>query len=174
MKPTMRVVDAIYRFFDRAWVYWLLTVLIAVDLLIAGLTWGDTRLVIVRGTTWEWTNAPPGAAGMVYSWDMPCPDSDTWSPPDGMELQRLQHVYVTYYAVYRSFAEKAFAISSFNGTFSKGTRPWQLTNDITINLIAEREGYVTVNATFPNKSTYLLKTNPNVVHIIMVAEPALP
>jgi hypothetical protein len=86
-----------------------------------------------------------------------------------MELRRLEHVYITFFAVYGHFSEKAFSISSNKGTFSKKTTEWKLTNDITVNLFAEKEGYITVNATFLNKSTFLLKTNPNVVHIVMVA-----
>jgi len=158
----------LYNKVDNKWTWALLVSLLVINVVITWLTIGEARFVIVRGTTWEWVNAPPGETGLIYAWETPTVEAESWTPPPGMELKRLEHVYVTYYAVYRKFSEKAFSISSNKGTFSKKTSEWKLTNDITINLFAEKEGYATINATFLNKSTYLLKTNTNVVHIIMV------
>ena len=147
----------------------LLVSLFVINAVITLLTVGESRFVTVSGTTWEWVNAPLGETGVVLSRETPTVEAETWTPPPGMELKRLEHAYITYYAVYGNFSEKVFTISSLKGTFSKKTTGWSLTNDITINLFAEKEGYVTVNATFINKSTYLLESNTNVVHIIMVA-----
>ena len=159
-----------YDILDRKWTFIILFTLSVILVVITTLTWTSSRIVTVRGTVWEWVNAPPGETGTVYAWDMPTVESENWTPPAGMELTPLKHVYVTYYAVYRNFSEKAFSISSKKGTFSQKTTEWRVTNDITINLGAEKEGYQTVNASFPNKSTYLLKSNTNVVHVIMVPE----
>lgn len=161
----------LYDVLEHKWTFIILTILSVILVVITVLTWAESRIVTVRGTVWEWVNAPPGETGTVYAWDTPTGEAENWAPPPGMELRPLKHVYVTYYAVYRKQSEKAFSISSKKGTFSQKTTPWRVTNDITIELGAEKEGYVTVNASFPNKSTYLLKSNTNVVHVIMVPEP---
>jgi hypothetical protein len=154
---------------DNKWTWLLLVSLIIITIVLTVLTVEKSRFVTVSGTTWEWANAPPGETGFVQAWETPTVEAETWMPPPGMELKRLEHAYITYYAVCRNSSEKVFTISSAKGTFSKKTSGWKMTNDIIINLFAEKEGYITVNATFLNKSTYLLESNTNFVHIIMVA-----
>ena len=152
----------LYEFLDNRRTLWFFLGLLVVLLVITYLTAGVYREVTVQGTVWEWVNAPEGEAGSVYTWERECEESENWAPPPGTELQPLGGVYIRYNIVYKGRQyEKGLTISGKDGQFSKNTRNWKLTGDITVNMKTEKEGYNSVNATFVNEG------KPNVVYIIL-------
>lgn len=161
---------SLYSIIDHKRTFYILIGLAVILVVLTWATWGDARVVTIRGYVWEWVNAPPGETGTTYAWDKESREADNWAPPPGMELKPLHAVYITSYAVYNEQTEKCFGISNKKGTFSQKTREWRVTGKITIELGAEKEGYQTVNTTFANHSNLLLASNTSVVHIIMVPE----
>ena len=85
-----------------------------------------------------------------------------------MTLEPLGKVYVTFYARTNKFSEKGFCMSSKTGRFHQHTSDWETTKGIRIELIAEREGYATVNAPFLNKSNHFLETKVKLLDIFLV------